>query len=212
MEETRVKPLMGRREARRIDRREAILAVARRSFLEHGYAATTMSGIAATIGGSKATLWSYFPSKEVLFAAVLDEAIASYRVQLSTLLDTSADPERTIGAYCHSLLAKMTTPEALALQRLVHGEAGRFPEMGRIFYDRGPAATQTLLGGFIGSLMERGLLRRDDPMRAARALSSLCMSGIYQQLILGRLATPTREMIAADAAAATDLFLRAYAP
>ena len=61
-----------RREARRQSRREAILDVAAQSFLEHGYAGTTMSAIAATLGGSKGTLWSYFASKEVLFAAVID--------------------------------------------------------------------------------------------------------------------------------------------
>lgn len=212
MELTREKPAMGRREARRIDRRDAIIAVAYASFLEHGYAATTMSGIAATIGGSKATLWSYFPSKEALFEAVLDTAISAYRAQLSTLLDTSVDFESTLRSFCASFLAKLTAPEALALQRLAHGEAGRFPEMGTAFYERGPRTTQTLLAGFISSAMDRGLLRRDDPMRAARALTSLCMSGCHQQLMLGRLAAPTVEMIAADADAATELFLRAYAP
>ncbi len=203
---------MGRREARRIDRREAIIAVAHASFLEHGYAATTMSGIAATVGGSKATLWNYFPSKEALFEAVLDNATETYRAQLSTLLDTSIDPESTIRCFCTSFLEKVTTPEALSLQRLAQGEAGRFPEMGSAFYERGPRTTQTLLAGFISSAMDRGLLRRDDPLRAARALTSLCMSGCHQQLMLGRLTAPSSAMIIADANAATDLFLRAYAP
>jgi AcrR family transcriptional regulator len=212
MELTQEKPVMGRREARRIDRREAILAVAYHSFLEHGYAATTMSGIAATVGGSKATLWNYFPSKEALFEAVLEKATTIFRAQLSTLLDTSVDPERTIRSFCTSFLEKVTAPEALALQRLANGEAGRFPEMGTIFYERGPRTTQTFLAAFISSLMDRGLLRRDDAMRAARTLTSLCLSGCHQQLLLGRLAEPTPEMIATDADAATDLFLRAYAP
>ncbi|RYD91516.1 MAG: TetR/AcrR family transcriptional regulator, partial [Sphingomonadales bacterium] len=180
---TREKPILGRREARRIDRREAIIAVAYSSFLDHGYAATTMSGIAATIGGSKATLWSYFPSKEALFEAVLDNATETYRTQLSTLLDTSVDSARTLRIFCGNFLEKITTPEALALQRLVHAEAGRFPEVGRIFYERGPRTTQTLVAAFLGAAMERGQLRRDDPLRAARTLSSLCMSGIHQQLI-----------------------------
>lgn len=211
MEMPRKKPVLGRRETRRIDRREAIIAVAHNSFLELGYAATTMSGIAGTIGGSKATLWSYFPSKEALFEAVLDTATSAYRAQLSTLLDPSVDPEHTIRAFCHSFLKRVTTPEALALQRLAHAEAGRFPEMGKIFYERGPRSTHSLLAGFIGSAMERGLLRQDNPMRAARTLTSLCMSGIHQQLILGRLSAPTPALIATDADAATDLFLRAYA-
>ena len=44
-----------RREARRLTRREAILDVAQASFMEYGYAGTTMSAIAAMLGGSKGT-------------------------------------------------------------------------------------------------------------------------------------------------------------
>lgn len=210
MELTREKPLVGRREARRNDRRAAIIAVAYSSFLERGYAATTMSGIASKIGGSKATLWNYFPSKEALFEAVLDKATAAYRTQSSSLFDASGDPEQTLRAFCISYLEKVTTPEAIALQRLSYGEAGRFPEMGAIFYERAPAATWSQLGGFIASTMERGMLRTADPIRAARTLATLCLSGSHQQLLLGKLKAPTPELIAADADAAMDVFLRAY--
>ncbi|HEY2834957.1 MAG TPA: helix-turn-helix domain-containing protein, partial [Rhizomicrobium sp.] len=57
----------------RDERREAILKVAHTAFLSDGYAATSMSAIAAKVGGSKATLYYYFPSKEELFLAVIDE-------------------------------------------------------------------------------------------------------------------------------------------
>jgi TetR/AcrR family transcriptional repressor of mexJK operon len=209
---TREKPVVGRREARRIDRRESILAVARASFLEHGYAATTMSAIASSVGGSKATLWSYFPSKEALFEAVLDSATALFRLQVSTLLDPCGDPERTLRSFCKSFLERITSPEAIALYRLVYAEVGRFPELGQIFYERAPRTIKALLGDFIGAAMERGSLRRDDPMRAAMILTSLCSSGCHQQLLLGLLNAPTAEMIAGDVAAAMDFFLRAYAP
>lgn len=204
-------PHLGRREARRIDRRDAILAVAQASFLEHGYSATTMSAIAATVGGSKATLWSYFPSKEALFAAVLDQATSAYRAGLSDLLHASGDLEATLRRFCTSYLEKVTSPEAIALHRLVHAEAGRFPEIGEIFYDRAPGVTSALLGEFLGSAMERGLLRSVDPIRAAKVLTSLCTLGTHQQLLIGRLTAPTAELLAADVDAAMDVFLRAHA-
>jgi len=203
---------LGKREARRIDRREAILVVAQASFVEHGYAATTMSAIAATLGGSKATLWSYFPSKEALFEAVLDRATSAFRAQLSSLLDASSDVESTLRTFCASFVERVTAPEAIALHRLVHAEAGRFPEMGNIFYERAPRATQAMVGAFIASAMARGFLRPADPIRAARTLTSLCMSGCHQQLLLGRMKAPTAALIIEDADAATDFFLRAYAP
>src|SRR3546814_10130821 len=56
---------------RRTAQRSHILAIARRHFLARGYAATTMSAIAADVGGSKATLWNHFKSKDDLFAELV---------------------------------------------------------------------------------------------------------------------------------------------
>src|SRR5271165_403530 len=52
-------------------KRRAILEVARELFQAQGYAATSMSEIAARLGGSKGTLYNYFRSKEELFAAFM---------------------------------------------------------------------------------------------------------------------------------------------
>src|SRR5579872_2898930 len=54
---------------RRDQRREAILDVARAVFSEEGYAAASMSTIAARLGGSKGTLYNYFKNKAELFEA-----------------------------------------------------------------------------------------------------------------------------------------------
>ena len=51
------------------------MAAARKAFLRDGYGQTSMSSIAADVGGSKTTLWNYFPSKEDLFAAVVDDQV-----------------------------------------------------------------------------------------------------------------------------------------
>lgn len=56
-------------------RRKAYVDAGREAFLDAGFGATTMSSIAARVGGSKTTLWSYFPSKEELFAAVVDDIV-----------------------------------------------------------------------------------------------------------------------------------------
>lgn len=139
---------------RRNDRRESIMEVAAKSFLEHGYAATTMSGITATVGGSKGTLWNYFPSKEGLFEAVLDRVTAVYRGQmLEMLANTDGDLRVTLHNVGLKLLAKATSRDAIALNRLVLAEAARFPEVGRIFYDRAPRQTQNLLAQFLGGNM-----------------------------------------------------------
>ncbi|MET0361354.1 MAG: TetR/AcrR family transcriptional regulator [Sphingobium sp.] len=205
-------PVASRREVRRQDRREAIMAVASSSFLDHGYSGTTMSGIASTLGGSKGTLWSYFSSKEELFAAVIDDATRAYRLQLTQILDDPCnDLRQTLRRFCISIMEKVTSPDAIALYRLVAAEAGRFPEMGRIFYDRAPRQTHMLLAGFLKDAMDRGQLRIDDPLDTARLLINLCVTGCQQTLVMSVTQTVAPEMIAAEVDRATELFMRGYA-
>lgn len=201
-----------RRETRRQDRRDAILSVAQAYFLDHGYAGTTMSGIAAALGGSKGTLWNYFPSKEDLFAAVLDRVAKAYRARLSKILDPQGDLTVTLTHACRSVVEKVTSPEAIALNRLIIAEGRRFPEISRIFFDLAPRNTRILMADFLGEAMARGQLRRADTMDAARALMALAMAGAHQQLLMGQIDRATTAMIHADADLAVTLFLRAYAP
>ena len=201
-----------RREARKRDRQEMILEVAQRYFLDHGYAGATMSGIAATLGGSKGTLWNHFPSKDALFAAALDRAARAYRARLSQILDPEAGLDEVLLSACISLVEKVTSGEAIALQRLVVSEGGRFPELSRIFFELAPRNTRALLAEFLEGAMQRGALRTADPLDAARALTALCMAGLHHQLLMGQIDHAEPEDIERDAAFAVDLFLRAYAP
>lgn len=200
----------GRREARKQERREAIIAIAAQSFLELGYAGTSMSAIAAELGGSKGTLWSYFPSKEALFDAVIEDRVAAYREELGSLLATQDDLRETVMEFCRGFIRKVNMPDAIALHRLVSAEAGRFPEVGRIFYERAPRITQMMLARFFAEHMANGHLRQDSPELAARALSSLCLASQHETL-WGRPSADAQKM-EADARFAAEAFLRAFAP
>lgn len=209
--QTSSSPCPSRREANRQSRRETILDVAAQSFLEHGYAGTTMSAIAATLGGSKGTLWSYFASKEVLFAAVIDRVTEAFRAQLSLILNPRDGIEPALQRFCIEFLRKVTSPAAIALHRLVVGETNRFPEIGRIFYERATRLTQELLAAFLSEAMDGGLLRRDDPLTAARQLNALCISGGHQQMLMGMIENLTPAAIEAEVDRAMKTFMRAYA-
>ena len=203
-------PPAGRRHARREARREAILDVATRYFLEHGYAGATMSGIAAALGGSKGTLWSYFPAKDLLFTAVIDRQTEAFRAQLSLTLTAREGVEAALRRFCAEFLRRVTSNDAIALHRLVVGEGNRFPQVGRIFFERGPRQTQQLLAGFLRDAMARGLLRGDDPLTAARQLIGLCMYGCHLQLLMGVIDTVSAELIEADVDRTMATFLATY--
>ena len=77
-------------------------------------------------------------------------------------------------------------PRLLQLRRLVIGEAGRFPELGQTFYERGPARTVAALAGAFERLAERGVLQLDDPLIAAQHFNWLIMSNpLNQAMLLG---------------------------
>lgn len=207
--ETLTEKAPGKREVRKEERRLAILEVAKRSFLENGYSATSMSAISAELGGSKGTLWSYFPSKEELFAAVLDHATVAYRQRLGDLLRPSEDLHATVLAFCRSFIAKITSPEGMRLHRLIAAEAGRFPELGAIFFARAPQPTSQMIADFFAREMAAGHMREADPLAAARALASLCMGGLHQRVLWG-IAEPDAAAIDAEACYAADVFARAF--
>ena len=85
-------------------------------------------------------------------------------------LEDTGDVEADLQDLARRQLAAVMQPRLLQLRRLVIGEAGRFPEAGRIFYERGPGRTVAALAGAFEHLAERGVLRPGRPAARGRAL------------------------------------------
>jgi AcrR family transcriptional regulator len=199
-----------RRDLRKQSRRSAIVAEARQAFLRDGYAGMSMSGLIATLGGSKATLWSYFPSKEALFAAVLEDAAGAYAQDMGELLRLSDDLHSGLFGFCQSLIAKIVSPEPLRLTRLVLAESGRSPEVGKIFYDHAVGPMEAAVAAYLDRHMQAGRLRNAMPQLAARLLVDLC-NGAQARCLWG-VESLDEVQIAREAETITDIFLRAYSP
>jgi AcrR family transcriptional regulator len=200
-----------RREENRLNRQAAIVAIARRSFLENGYAATSMSTIAAEIGGSKATLWAHFPSKEALFAAVLDDLSAHFRRELEDALRPGRDLRTTLMGFGERFAAKLTSPASLSLHRLIVGEGGRFPEIGIQFAERGPSVLIEHVGAYLAGEMAKGELRQADPRLAARHLVSF-IQALQQTCLWNPAASQDAAAVSDYVRTSVDAFMRAYAP
>jgi TetR/AcrR family transcriptional regulator, mexJK operon transcriptional repressor len=191
-------------------RRAAIVAAARTAFFHYGYGATAMSSIAATVGGSKTTLWAQFPSKQALFTAVIDDILDRYGVALSFDLNPADDLSDTLTLFASALMATILSSPIIDLHRIVHGEAGRFPELAALFWSRGPARGKARLAAYFDQMMADGRVRPGDPHVAARQFVALCQSGCFQQVMLALEPNPGADAIARDIAVAVDTFVRAW--
>lgn len=195
-------------------KRAAILAAATAAFLENGYLGTSMDAIAALAAVSKQTVYKHFADKNRLFSEIVtmtvNEAADPVHAEVHGLAET-ANLKRDLRELARRQLRLVMQPRVLKLRRLVIAEAGRFPELGRVFYERGPGRTITALTGALERLADRGLLALDDPRLAAEHLNWLVMSiPLNQAMLLGHDTTPWQEDLDHYADAGVAAFLAAY--
>ncbi|MGH7103613.1 MAG: TetR/AcrR family transcriptional regulator [Acetobacteraceae bacterium] len=193
-------------------KQRSIADAATRLFMAEGYAGVSMDAIARAAGVSKATLDAYFASKERLFASLLGEACAISGPNSAALLDTGTDVRATLTDLAGRALGFMLEPRSLAIYRVVMAESARFPELGRAYYERGPAVGRHVLAAWLERQMAAGRLHHRDPGIAAEQFSALLRTHLHLRALLGIGPAPTEAEIDAVGAAAVETFMSAYAP
>src|ERR1700736_1064858 len=193
-------------------KRQAIFENAYRLFRAQGLDGTSMADITAQVGGSKATLYSHFLSKEELFVECMMAALENYMSDTLKHLDVSrSDPQAALRNFGTSVLNFICSPEQVEVRRLMIAEAAR-SGTGKLFFDK-ITALRSQISSFLTACMASGLLRRDDPDLAADHLGALLEADILAPLLLHvREAAPDEEEPALAARRAVAAFLRAYAP
>ncbi|WP_321341838.1 TetR/AcrR family transcriptional regulator [Breoghania sp.] len=188
-------------------KRQEILSAAADVFEEMGYQGASMSAISARVGGSKATLYGYFKSKESLFAAVTSEALNDQGERMLALLeDNSDDLRQTLTLFAERYILFMQIPQLLATARIAvsKGEDGK---LGEELYELGPKRAWDQVAIYLAGRMKAGALRDAPPERAAYHLKGLLEAGIFEPILFGR--KPVIDTKDAGAAA-VDVFMRAY--
>jgi TetR/AcrR family transcriptional repressor of mexJK operon len=204
-----------RPEGRSVRKRRAILEAGTSLFLVHGYRGTSMDEIAALAGVSKQTVYKHFADKESLFSEIVtstvEEVAEPIHAEVLELQD-SGDVEADLRGLARQLLGQVMQPRILQLRRLVIGEAGRFPDLGRTFYEQGPGRTMAALATVFERLVDRGVLHPGDPLLAAAHFNWLVMSiPLNRAMLLGEDAAPASAELDQYADAGVRVFLAAYA-
>lgn len=195
-------------------KRQEILDVARRLFLENGFEATSMSEIARVLGGSKGTLYGYFSSKETLFmAAVETEGVRMLKglVAASQQSSLSQGLRNLLMEIAVTFVRFWSSPESISVQRMVIAESAR-SEVGEVFWSQGPQQGLEELGKLFALGMKRGKLRECDPRVAALHLFGLLRSELDARSFMRKPPPLSPEEAEGIATRAVEAMLRGYGP
>lgn len=192
-------------------KRQAILETAYALFRARGFEKTSMAEISAQVGGSKATIYSYFSSKEELFVECVMAVLQDYMSETLKCLEPASDPAHALVRFGASVLRFICSAEQVEVRRMVIAEAVR-SGTGKLFFDK-LAQLRAQVSAFLAACMSAGTLRNDDPDLAADHLGALLEAEVLEPLLLHvRDDSPDEEEIERAAERAIAAFLRAYAP
>ncbi len=207
-------PPTSAREPLSVRKRHAIVDAATTLFLRQGYAGTSMDAIAKLAAVSKQTVYKHFADKQRLFSEVVSATVDEVAdpVHDEVLgLEATDNLEAGLRELARRQLESVMQPQVLQLRRLVISEAGRFPELGRSFYEHGAGRTIAALARAFERLTERRLLETDDPELAAAHFNWLVMSApVNQAMLLGTDGPLAPEEIDRHASGGVRAFLAAY--
>nr|KAJ9617495.1 hypothetical protein H2204_013757 [Knufia peltigerae] len=202
---------MSRTPQRLTDRkREAIVRAAVEEFRSAGYEATSMDRIAAVAGVSKRTVYNHFPSKEELFALILEElwqsSVAS--VELPYRADQPLDVQ--LLQLLRQKLDLLGDANFIDLARVAMAEIIHSPERAQAIVCR-MGEKESGISAWIRAAIADGRLREVDAEFAGHQLQGLVKSfAFWPQVTMGQavLAQAERTRVAESAVA---MFLGFYA-
>lgn len=161
---------------------DQVLAGARDVFLADGFEGASVDDIVRAAGVSKATLYSYFPDKRMLFMEVARVECLLQADRAIAEIDMTATVDRVLYAAATKMVEFITSDFGQRIFRICVAESERFPALGQEFYDSGPALIRHQLVCYFKVAMQRGELQIDDLELAADQFHSLCKAGILDRL------------------------------
>jgi TetR/AcrR family transcriptional repressor of mexJK operon len=189
-----------------------LLDIAAEVFIAEGFAAASTNKIAKLANASKTTFYSRFPTKEDLFLAVIERRMNRVFEQVAQFPESSS-MEKALRTFGANLLGIALAPEQMSLVRLVSMESGKYPELAKRFFERGPERGETSLATYLSSQIALGKLKDDDPRTMARHLISLLTGSPVRWFVMGLEREPiTQRALNKHRDEVMKAFLRAYSP
>lgn len=168
------------------ERQRRVLETARQHFYAHGYDGANLDAIAQEAGVSKMTVYAYYPSKEVLFEAVVRSRTSQVA---GALRDTDDfDPQhpdvvlKKIGSQFQTLMRDENT---LGRFRALFGATSTQPEACRAMYKEGPERAVNDVAEYLKAANDAGTLKVPRPHVAADLFLAMFLGAAHLHAMLG---------------------------
>jgi len=191
------------------EKRREIIDAAAGLFAEQGYERTSMSAISERVGGSKATLYGYFESKEELLRAVLADSVAESAERLLHEFAEEDDLRVTFIRIGEHYLMDRLAPLPIMQLRVVatQPEETRF---GAEFYAQVLRPAWERFSQRLEGLIAQGRLSGADPWTMAMHWKGLTEGELFEKRLLGAVIIPDAAEVRSAATLAADAFLKLY--
>lgn len=191
---------------------EQVLSGAKDVFLRDGYAGASVDDIARAAGVSKATLYSYFPEKQLMYREILLDEIARLSRQHPIRIDDDTSPPAALPVMARQIGGWLISDPVLRLHRTQIAEANRFPDVSQSYR----ATLTTLLRDVVRDHLDRwvaeGSLVIEDTAIAADQFIRLAGAGLQDEALLGNAGPLPDEAIGRASISAARVFLAAHRP
>jgi AcrR family transcriptional regulator len=191
-------------------KRRQIIDGARNVFLAQGFDAASMNDIARAAGVSKGTLYVYFNNKEELFEAIVEEECDAQAEGIFDLDTNDHDVEAVLTRLGIAYVKFLCRPEKASAVRTVIAIADRMPEIGKRFYEAGPAAGIAQLAAYIDAQVKAGVLRVEDGEMAAAQFMESTHAMLFKPIVFNFAPAPSDEQVERSVRIAVRVFLAAY--
>lgn len=196
--------------ARKGRKYDQVLQGARSVFMADGFEGASVDEISRVAEVSKATLYSYFPDKRLLFMEVANAECARQSHEALDSIDLAAPPREVLCQAGHHFLRFITSTFGLQIFRICVAESDRFPEIGQSFYNSGPAVMRAEMAAYFLEATARGELNIDDHVLAADQFGELCKADLWPRLIFGVSKSITDDEIDRVVDGAVETFMARY--
>ena len=189
---------------------DQVLEGARAIFMRHGFEGASVDDIARAAGVSKATLYSYFPDKRLLFSEVARIECNRQAEETISHIDTSAPVEEVIREAAQCVVRFFLSDFGQQVFRICVAESYRFPELGRRFYTSGPQMLREKMAQVLEPYVVRGDLRIADMDLACSQFGELCKSDLFVRCLCGVECAFSEEEVNRVVNGVVEMFLARY--